>query len=139
MAPERQKTNSESMTAGTSTWEAPWYIVPADDKENARLIVSQIIVDALKGLTNPRVKDVASFSPIPPILLGYGRLLCDVFAPQVSNIYLRQNERSASGLLQLGGCAREVLRLGRDASVAVNHVAILHQNFASEKPQAFSD
>jgi len=34
----------------TSTDEAPWYVVPADDKENARLIVSQIVVDTLGGL-----------------------------------------------------------------------------------------
>jgi len=31
----------------TSTRHAPWFIVPADDKENARLIVSQIVLDAL--------------------------------------------------------------------------------------------
>ena len=36
--------------AATSTAHAPWYIVPADDKENARLIVSQIVVDRLKSL-----------------------------------------------------------------------------------------
>ena len=40
----------EECLSATSTREAPWYIVPADDKENARLIVSQIIVDTLKGL-----------------------------------------------------------------------------------------
>ena len=34
----------------TSTHHAPWYVVPADDKENARLIVSRIVLDALKGL-----------------------------------------------------------------------------------------
>ncbi len=34
----------------TSTPTAPWYAVPADDKENARLIVSQIILDTFKGL-----------------------------------------------------------------------------------------
>ena len=34
----------------TSTRHAPWYIVPADDKENARLIVSQIILDTLESL-----------------------------------------------------------------------------------------
>ena len=32
--------------AETSTHHAPWYIVPADDKENARLMVSQILMDA---------------------------------------------------------------------------------------------
>ena len=34
----------------TSKRYAPWYVVPADDKPNARLIVSQIIVDTLRGL-----------------------------------------------------------------------------------------
>jgi PPK2 family polyphosphate:nucleotide phosphotransferase len=34
----------------TSTPHAPWYVVPADDKENARLIVSRIILDTLEGL-----------------------------------------------------------------------------------------
>jgi PPK2 family polyphosphate:nucleotide phosphotransferase len=34
----------------TSTRDAPWYVVPADDKENARLIVSQIILDTFEGL-----------------------------------------------------------------------------------------
>ena len=34
----------------TSTKHAPWYVVPADDKENARLIVSQIVLDTLGGL-----------------------------------------------------------------------------------------
>ncbi|MBK8740200.1 MAG: polyphosphate kinase 2 family protein [Betaproteobacteria bacterium] len=34
----------------TSTREAPWYAVPADDKENGRLIVAQIILDAFKSL-----------------------------------------------------------------------------------------
>src|SRR5580700_241971 len=32
--------------AATSTHHAPWYVVPADEKENARLIVSQIVLDA---------------------------------------------------------------------------------------------
>jgi len=34
----------------TSTREAPWYVVPADDKENARLIVSQIVLDTFEEL-----------------------------------------------------------------------------------------
>ena len=34
----------------TSTHHAPWYVVPADDKQNARLIVSRIVLDALKEL-----------------------------------------------------------------------------------------
>jgi PPK2 family polyphosphate:nucleotide phosphotransferase len=40
----------EECIAATSTKDSPWYVVPADDKDNARLIVSQIVVDALKGL-----------------------------------------------------------------------------------------
>jgi PPK2 family polyphosphate:nucleotide phosphotransferase len=36
--------------AATSTDHAPWYIVPADDKENARLIVSQIVLDTFEKL-----------------------------------------------------------------------------------------
>jgi polyphosphate kinase 2 (PPK2 family) len=40
----------EECLSATSTREAPWYVVPADDKENARLIVSQIILDTLNGL-----------------------------------------------------------------------------------------
>jgi len=40
----------EECLGATSTSEAPWYIVPADDKENARLIVSQIVLDTFEGL-----------------------------------------------------------------------------------------
>ena len=40
----------EDCLTATSTHEAPWFVVPADDKENARLIVSQIVLDALNGL-----------------------------------------------------------------------------------------
>ncbi len=36
--------------AATSTRDAPWYVVPADDKENARLIVSRIVLDTLQAL-----------------------------------------------------------------------------------------
>lgn len=40
----------EKCLAATSTETAPWYVVPADDKENARLIVSQVLLDALDSL-----------------------------------------------------------------------------------------
>src|SRR5882757_1138871 len=43
----------EKCLSATSTHHAPWYAVPADDKRNARLIVSQIIVDTLAGLRMP--------------------------------------------------------------------------------------
>jgi hypothetical protein len=39
-----------SQRQATSTHHAPWYVVPADDKENARLVVSQIVLDALRKL-----------------------------------------------------------------------------------------
>jgi len=53
----------EECVAETTTEEAPWYIVPADDKENARLIVSQVVVETLGKLkpaypaTPPRRKE----------------------------------------------------------------------------------
>ncbi len=40
----------EACLSATSTTNSPWYVVPADDKENARLIVSQIVVDAFEKL-----------------------------------------------------------------------------------------
>ena len=40
----------EACLGATSTATAPWYVVPADDKKNARLIVSEVIVETLKSL-----------------------------------------------------------------------------------------
>ena len=40
----------EACMGATSTKTAPWYVVPADDKENARLIISGIVVDTFKSL-----------------------------------------------------------------------------------------
>ena len=40
----------EACLGATSTRNAPWYVVPADDKRNARLIVSRIIVDTLDAI-----------------------------------------------------------------------------------------
>jgi hypothetical protein len=40
----------EEAISATSTAEAPWYIVPADDKLTARLIVSEILVAELTAL-----------------------------------------------------------------------------------------
>jgi PPK2 family polyphosphate:nucleotide phosphotransferase len=47
----------EACLSATSTQAAPWYVVPADDKESARLIISHIILDALNelGLGYPEV------------------------------------------------------------------------------------
>lgn len=40
----------EQCLSSTSTFETPWYIVPADDKHNTRLIISSIIVNTLKDM-----------------------------------------------------------------------------------------
>ncbi len=40
----------EDCLSATSTDHAPWYIVPADDKDDARLIVSRIVLDTLESL-----------------------------------------------------------------------------------------
>ena len=40
----------EKCLSATSAQRAPWYIVPADDKLNARLIVSRIVLDTVEGL-----------------------------------------------------------------------------------------
>jgi polyphosphate kinase 2 (PPK2 family) len=49
----------EACLSATSTKESPWHVVPADDKENARLIVSQIILDTLEelGMSYPEVDE----------------------------------------------------------------------------------
>jgi PPK2 family polyphosphate:nucleotide phosphotransferase len=49
----------EEALSATSSPEAPWYVIPADDKENARLIVSQVIVDLLAGL-DMRVPEISA-------------------------------------------------------------------------------
>jgi PPK2 family polyphosphate:nucleotide phosphotransferase len=40
----------EECLARTSTHAAPWYVVPADDKDNTGLIISRIVLDALESL-----------------------------------------------------------------------------------------
>ena len=40
----------EQCLAATSTKDSPWYVVPADDKPNARLIVSRIVLDTIEGI-----------------------------------------------------------------------------------------
>jgi len=50
----------EACLGATSTHHAPWYIVPADDKDNARLIVSRIVLDALEALPMAYPKTTAT-------------------------------------------------------------------------------
>jgi len=40
----------QSCLGATSTAAAPWYVVPADDKKNARLLISNIILETYKTL-----------------------------------------------------------------------------------------
>jgi PPK2 family polyphosphate:nucleotide phosphotransferase len=47
--PQYMKAYEDCLSA-TSTRNAPWYVVPADDKQNTRLIVSKIILKTLEGL-----------------------------------------------------------------------------------------
>jgi PPK2 family polyphosphate:nucleotide phosphotransferase len=46
---EYRKAYEDGISA-TSTRNSPWFVVPADDKKNARLIISAAVVDALKSL-----------------------------------------------------------------------------------------
>lgn len=50
----------EKCLSATSTRHAPWYIVPADDKPNARLIVSRIVLDVIEALKLSYPKSNAS-------------------------------------------------------------------------------
>jgi PPK2 family polyphosphate:nucleotide phosphotransferase len=50
----------EDCLSATSTSAAPWYVVPADDKENSRLIVSRIVLDTLEGLALSYPKTTAA-------------------------------------------------------------------------------
>jgi PPK2 family polyphosphate:nucleotide phosphotransferase len=49
---KRYMTAYDECLSATSTRDAPWYVVPADDKENARLIVSQIVLDTVRSAQN---------------------------------------------------------------------------------------
>jgi PPK2 family polyphosphate:nucleotide phosphotransferase len=58
----------EACISKTSTKHGPWYVVPADDKGNTRLIISQVILDTLSELkmsypepTEMRRKELLSF------------------------------------------------------------------------------
>jgi PPK2 family polyphosphate:nucleotide phosphotransferase len=42
----------------TSTDDSPWYVIPADDKKNARLMVAKVISETLRQL-DPKIPDVS--------------------------------------------------------------------------------
>ena len=49
----------EDCLSATSTGQAPWYVVPADNKNDARLIISEAVLDAMRGL-NPAYPRVSA-------------------------------------------------------------------------------
>jgi PPK2 family polyphosphate:nucleotide phosphotransferase len=64
---EYQTAYEECLTA-TSSEHSPWYVVPADDKLNARLIISHVVVSAVKDLKleypvadDSRIKELQAF------------------------------------------------------------------------------
>jgi PPK2 family polyphosphate:nucleotide phosphotransferase len=40
----------EACLGATSTKHAPWHVIPADDKNNARLIISRVVIEVLQRL-----------------------------------------------------------------------------------------
>jgi PPK2 family polyphosphate:nucleotide phosphotransferase len=64
----------EACLSATSTHDSPWYIVPADDKDDARCIVSRIILDTLKGLKmeypRPTARRVRELKSIRKLLMA---------------------------------------------------------------------
>jgi PPK2 family polyphosphate:nucleotide phosphotransferase len=47
---DQYTTAYEQCLAATSTRTAPWYVIPADDKMNAQLLISQVLVETMGGL-----------------------------------------------------------------------------------------
>jgi PPK2 family polyphosphate:nucleotide phosphotransferase len=47
--PEYRVAYEEAIRA-TSTTDSPWYVIPADDKKTARLLISEVIIQTLEGL-----------------------------------------------------------------------------------------
>ncbi|MFD2932201.1 PPK2 family polyphosphate kinase [Spirosoma flavum] len=58
----------------TATGKAPWYVIPADDKKNMRLLVGRVIIDELKKLqiTNPEPDEVRfkALQKLIPVIKG---------------------------------------------------------------------
>ena len=40
----------EECLNATSTQSAPWYVIPADDKKNARLLISEVILQTYQSM-----------------------------------------------------------------------------------------
>jgi len=119
----------EECLSATSAREAPWHVVPADDKENARLIVSQIILDTL----NRMALYLARYLNVPPASLpgesgeGLGDLPAE--CEDIRSALLETFDRQQ----QIGAAARLVARhltLGHspDALIATLAQALLRED-----------
>ena len=66
----------EACLGATSTKTAPWYVVPADDKQTARLLISRIVLETLKDLKmrypRPDAKSLQEMRDIRRQLVGQG-------------------------------------------------------------------
>jgi PPK2 family polyphosphate:nucleotide phosphotransferase len=68
---EYQKAYEDAINE-TATEHAPWYVIPADDKKNMRLLVGKILVDVLKKLPiseeKPDVDRFVALQKLIPII-----------------------------------------------------------------------
>ena len=64
----------ENMIRETSTDDAPWHVVPADNKYLARLVVSATVVEAMEELNSaaPKVKNSPELQQVRQALLNEG-------------------------------------------------------------------
>src|SRR6202022_899399 len=60
---DKDRAVCEARTQATSRKQAPWYVVPADNKPFARLVVAAALVEALEGLD-------LKFPKLEPVRLG---------------------------------------------------------------------
>ena len=64
----------EEMIRNTSTKKSPWYVIPADNKSYARIIIASAIINALDelGLEYPKVskEKIAELNAVKKILMA---------------------------------------------------------------------
>ena len=86
----------EDMIRETSTEDAPWYVVPADNKQLAHLVVSAAIVEAMEDckLAAPKVKETAELKEVRQALLKEG----GAPAPEPNNRLFRRLGRGGNSV-----------------------------------------
>jgi hypothetical protein len=78
----------EKCISATSAVHTPCYVGPADDKENARLIVSQIIIETFEGMKMSYPKSSADKLKCPS---SYGRHMPDRCSSILSDLCRRRH------------------------------------------------